>query len=61
MRTGLNHIRGMQFSKDGKYLIVGGANGGGVKIFEWIGKEEEGWAKEVASVELEAPTDFLWL
>ncbi|KZS96560.1 putative isomerase YbhE [Sistotremastrum niveocremeum HHB9708] len=59
VRTGLNHIRGMQFSKDGKYLIVGGANGGGVKVFEWSGEGE--WAKEVAHVELEAPTDFLWL
>ncbi|KZT33379.1 3-carboxy-cis,cis-mucoante lactonizing enzyme [Sistotremastrum suecicum HHB10207 ss-3] len=59
MWTGLNHVRGMQFSKDGKYLIAGGVNGGGVKIFEW--DDSSGGAKEIAQLNVEKPTDFVWL
>lgn len=57
--TGLNHVRGMQFSKDVKYLIAGGVNGGGVKIYEW--NDLSGCAKEIAQLKVERPTDFLWL
>lgn len=61
VRTGLNSVRGMQFSADGKWLVAGGAKGGGVKVYEWIGNADGGWAKEVAWVDVEAPTDFLWI
>ncbi|KAH9935149.1 putative isomerase YbhE [Epithele typhae] len=60
VRSGLKHLRGMVFGgADDRWLVAGGAQGGGVKVFERV----EGGAglKEVASVELEAPTGFLWL
>ncbi|KAG2158683.1 uncharacterized protein EDB93DRAFT_1076435 [Suillus bovinus] len=35
VRTGLNHVQGMAFGGDeDKYLVVGGVEGGGVKVFE---------------------------
>lgn len=35
--TGLNQVRGMQFSNDGKYLIAGSASGGsGVAVFKRV-------------------------
>ncbi|KZT34874.1 hypothetical protein SISSUDRAFT_1064960 [Sistotremastrum suecicum HHB10207 ss-3] len=61
VRPGLRSIEGMRFSDDGKYLIVGGVEAGGVKIFEWNGKYKEGWMKEVACADVESPSDFLWI
>lgn len=59
VRSGLKHLRGMVFGgPDDKYLVAGGALGGGVKVFERI--EGGKGLKEVASVHLEAPTGFLW-
>ncbi|KZS96557.1 3-carboxy-cis,cis-mucoante lactonizing enzyme [Sistotremastrum niveocremeum HHB9708] len=57
--TGLKHGRGMQFSKNGKYLIAGGVNGGGVKVYEWT--DSTGSAKEIAKLDVEKPTDFVWV
>jgi 6-phosphogluconolactonase (cycloisomerase 2 family) len=62
VRTGLNHVRGMEFGgDDDKYLVVGGAEGGGVKVFERIdgGKGLEEIAKLGADV-VGCPTGFLW-
>lgn len=60
VRTGLNHLRGMVFGgPDDRWLIAGGVKGGGVKVFERVDGGKG--LKEVASVELEAPTAFLWL
>ncbi|KAI0683998.1 putative isomerase YbhE [Cytidiella melzeri] len=59
VRSGLKHLRGMQFGgSDDKYLVAGGAQGGGVKVFERVdgGKGLKG----VASINLNAPTGFLW-
>ena len=37
-RTQLRHLRGMiLFGEDERYLIAGGANGGGIKVFERVG------------------------
>ncbi|KAI0343594.1 putative isomerase YbhE [Trametopsis cervina] len=59
VRSGLKHLRGMQFGgPDDKYLIAGGAQGGGVKIFERVDGGKG--LKEIAHVDLEAPTGFLW-
>ncbi|KAF9479102.1 3-carboxy-cis,cis-mucoante lactonizing enzyme [Pholiota conissans] len=60
-RTGLNHLRGMVFGgPDDRYVVGGGANGGGVKIFERINDGKS--FKVVASLDsVEAPTGFLWL
>jgi len=60
VRTGLQHMRGMLFGGENeKYLVVGGVNGGGVKVFERI---NDGLGlKEVAKNEgVKAPTGFLW-
>jgi len=60
VRTGLQHVRGMLFGGENeKYLVVGGVNGGGVKVFERI---NDGLGlKEVAKNEgVKAPTGFLW-
>lgn len=59
VRSGLKHLRGMLFGgPDNKYLIAGGAQGGGVKVFERTNGGKE--LKEVVSLALEAPTGFLW-
>ena len=70
-RTGLNHLRGMIFfGDDDRYLIAGGANGGGIKVFERIG--DGSTLQEVAFLGVEAagadageagfcPTGFLAL
>lgn len=59
VRSGLNHLRGMVFDASGRWLVAGGANGGGVKVFERV---ERGRAlREVAQVDVEAPTAFLWM
>jgi len=61
VRSGLKHLRGMVFGGlDDKYLIAGGANGGGAKVFERINGGKS--LKEIASnSSIEAPTAFLWL
>jgi len=62
VRTGLNHVRGMEFGgDDDKYLVVGGVEGGGVKVFERVdgGKGLEEVAKLEADV-VACPTGFLW-
>lgn len=59
VRSGLNHLRGMVFGgEDNKYLIAGGALGGGVKVF--LRTDGGKGLKEVASLDLKAPTAFLW-
>lgn len=60
VRTGMTHVRAMQFGgPDDKYLITGGTNGGGVKVFERVNLGKG--LKEVASnISVKAPTAFLW-
>jgi len=61
IRTGLKHLRGMTFGgPDDKYLITGGANGGGVKVFERI---DDGKSLRLIATNdsIRAPTSFLWL
>jgi 6-phosphogluconolactonase (cycloisomerase 2 family) len=58
-RTGQRHLRGMQFDPTGRWLIAGGAIGGGAKVFERVDNGKG--LKEIASIDLEAPTTFLWL
>ncbi|KZT34876.1 hypothetical protein SISSUDRAFT_1035979 [Sistotremastrum suecicum HHB10207 ss-3] len=60
VRPKLKNLKGMRFSQDGKYLVVGGSDFGGVKVFEWNGKEDE-WVKEVGSLPIENPVGFVWL
>ncbi|KAF9444533.1 putative isomerase YbhE [Macrolepiota fuliginosa MF-IS2] len=60
VRTGLKHVRGILFGgQNDKYLVAGGANGGGVKVFERVDGGKG--LKEVAKNEgVKAPTGFLW-
>ncbi|KAI0629551.1 putative isomerase YbhE [Trametes polyzona] len=60
VRSHLRHLRGMEFGgPDARWLVAGGVHGGGVRIFERVegGKS----LKEIAAIELTAPTGFLWL
>ncbi|KAF8602593.1 putative isomerase YbhE [Ceratobasidium sp. AG-I] len=61
VRTGLKTVRGAAFSPgDGKYLVVGGQDSGGVVVYE----RTNGGAslKEVARTSgLQNPTGFVWL
>ena len=61
VRTGLKHLRGMEFfGPDDKYLVAGGARGGGVKVFERIdGGKALKVVAEIPSVA--EPTSFLVL
>ncbi|KAF7356670.1 3-carboxy-cis,cis-mucoante lactonizing enzyme [Mycena venus] len=56
--TGLKHLRGMVFGgPDNKWLIAGGANGGGAKVFERI-DGGKGLKELAANSSVEAPTGF---
>ncbi|KAF8058602.1 Lactonase, 7-bladed beta-propeller-domain-containing protein [Lyophyllum atratum] len=60
VRSGLKHLRGMAFGgPDDKWLVAGGVNGGGVKVFERVNGGRN--LKIVAeNPSIEAPTGFLW-
>ncbi|KAJ7252725.1 Lactonase, 7-bladed beta-propeller-domain-containing protein [Mycena haematopus] len=59
--TGLKHLRGMVFGgPDDKWLVAGGANGGGVKVFERI-DGGKGLKQVAENSTVEAPTGFLWV
>ncbi|KIK70655.1 hypothetical protein GYMLUDRAFT_65871 [Collybiopsis luxurians FD-317 M1] len=61
VRTGLRHLRGMEFGgPDDKYLVAGGVNSGGIRIFERTegGKNLRFVAQEA---NVKAPTGFLWV
>jgi 6-phosphogluconolactonase (cycloisomerase 2 family) len=59
VRTGLNHLRAFAFEDSGRWLVAGGANGGGVKMYERVDGGRD--LKEVASVAVDQPTSFLWM
>ena len=66
VETGLNHLRGfILFGPDDRYLIAGGANGGGIKIFERVDGGKD--LKELAYLPVEGdgsglcPTNFVSL
>ncbi|KAK0446975.1 Lactonase, 7-bladed beta-propeller-domain-containing protein [Desarmillaria tabescens] len=61
VRSGLKHLRGMAFGgPDDKWLVAGGALGGGIKIFERV-NDGKGLVEIAANNEAESPTGFLWL
>jgi 6-phosphogluconolactonase (cycloisomerase 2 family) len=59
--TGLNQVRGMQFSPDGDYLVAAGVAGkGGVAIFQRINGGTD--LKEVArNTDIATRSSFVWL
>ncbi|KAJ7672681.1 Lactonase, 7-bladed beta-propeller-domain-containing protein [Mycena rosella] len=59
--TGLKHLRGMVFGgPEDKWLVAGGAQGGGVKVFERI-DGGKGLKLIAENSSIEAPTGFLWV
>lgn len=61
VRSGLNHLRGLVFGgPDDRYLIAGGQNGGGVKVFERV-DGGKGLKEIVAKTDVDLPTHFLWV
>jgi len=61
IRTGLNHARAVASGgEDDRYLIVGGADSGGVKVFERV-EGGRGLEMIVELVDIEKPTSFVWL
>jgi len=62
VRTGLKHARGAVFGgPDDKYLAVGGADTGGVKIFERSGERGDKLTVVAHMPGVVAPTGFLWV
>lgn len=64
VRTGLRHVRGMGFGgADDQWLIAGGVNNGGVKIFKRVkdAKGEEDLEFVAENNSIEKPTAFVWL
>lgn len=61
VHTGLKHLRGMLFGgPDEKWLVAGGAEGGGAKVFERI-DGGKGLKEVAAEKSVQSPTGFLWL
>lgn len=64
VRTGLNHLRGVALvGDDGAYLIAGGMNGGGIKIYERV-SADQGYLKELAALpvgKIDQPSSFIWI
>lgn len=62
VRTGLKHLRGVAFiGDDNEFLIAGGLNGGGIKIFERV-SADQGFLREIASLKegvVDQPTSFI--
>jgi 6-phosphogluconolactonase (cycloisomerase 2 family) len=61
LETGCDQIRGMQVSKDGKFVAVGGQNGGGVEIYQVGGKRGDEWKLAGKDESLESIVSFIWL
>jgi hypothetical protein len=64
VHTGLRHLRGAavggKWDDDCRWIVLGGTNGGGVKVYERVDGGRS--LLEVAALpEVKAPTAFLWL
>lgn len=61
VRTGLNHVRGMVFGgPDDKWLVAGGAIGGGITVFERV-DGGKGLKKIAHNPNVDRATGFLWM
>ncbi|CCA68203.1 hypothetical protein PIIN_02069 [Serendipita indica DSM 11827] len=64
VRTGLKHVRGMEFVGANKeYIVAGGMSGGGIKVFKRV-SAAEGYLTQVAafnSGQIVQPTGFTWI
>jgi len=64
VKTGLAQIRAMAFLGDNnEFLLAAGLLGGGIKVYERV-SEEQGWLKEVASLNdtrIVQPSSFVFV
>jgi 6-phosphogluconolactonase (cycloisomerase 2 family) len=64
VRTGLRHLRGVAFLGENKeWIIAGGMNGGGIKIFKRV-PAEDGYLTQVAALnitQIGQPATFVWV
>lgn len=63
IRTGLDVIRGMRLSDDGKYVVAVGQEGGGIAIYEIRGMRGDDW-KLVAALDTSVESGLkhaIWL
>ncbi|KAI0061966.1 putative isomerase YbhE [Artomyces pyxidatus] len=61
VRTGVKHLRGVEIGGEGgRWVVLGGAQGGGVKIYEKV-DGGRGLKEIVGLPGVDSPTAFLWL
>ena len=64
VRTGLKHVRGMEFVGASKeYIVVGGKDGGGIKVYRRV-SAAQGYLTQVAALvngQIVQPTGFTWV
>ena len=64
IRTGLQHLRGVALVGDNDaYLVAGGMNGGGIKVFERV-SANQGYLKEIVAIPariVDQPSSFIWM
>ena len=61
VHTGLKHVRGIELGGlEGRWLIAGGVQGGGVKVFERT-DGGRGLTEVVHNARVQKPTGFLWM
>jgi 6-phosphogluconolactonase (cycloisomerase 2 family) len=58
--TGLQQIRGMEFSDDGQFLVAGAALTGGVKVFQRV-DGGRGLQEVASSAAIDTRTSFVWV
>ena len=61
VRTSCDHIRGMMYSPDGKYVALAGKDAGGVEIWQVDGARGEKWKLAAKDEALKQVTTFVWL
>jgi len=61
VHTGLQNLRGAAVGgEDGRWMVLGGMQGGGVKVYERVDRGRS--LKEIAALpDIEGPAGFLWL
>jgi hypothetical protein len=64
IRTGLQQLRGVALVGDNDaYLVAGGMEGGGIKVFERV-SANQGYLKEIAAIpagNVDQPSSFIWM
>jgi 6-phosphogluconolactonase (cycloisomerase 2 family) len=61
VRTGCDAVRGMQISKDGKYIALAGQYQGGVEVWSVGGERGDVWKLAAKEEAIKGVNDFVWL